>query len=75
MIYLSDSFKDLSEKDFKTAINENIETINAFKEKEVKSHLRSQYKEVNDDDIKAIEKQIQLKELLKNKNKLRTGDN
>lgn len=75
LIYLSDSFKDLSEKDFKTAINENIETINAFKEKEVKSHLRSQYKEVNDDDIKAIEKQIQLKELLKNKNKLRTGDN
>ena len=75
LIYLSDSFKDLSEKDFKTAINENIETINAFKEKEVKNHLRSQYKEVNDDDIKAIEKQIQLKELLKNKNKLRTGDN
>lgn len=75
LIYLSDSFKDLSDKDFKTAINENIETINAFKEKEVKSHLRSQYRDVNDDDIKAIEKQIQLKELLKNKNKLRTGDN
>ena len=41
----------------------------------MRSHLRSEYKEVNDDDIKAIEKQIQLKELLKNKNKLRTGDN
>lgn len=75
LIYLSDSFKNLSEKDFKTAINENIETINAFKEKQLKSQLRSQYKEVNDDDIKAIEKQIQLKELLKNRNKLRTGDN
>ena len=75
LIYLSDSFKNLSEKDFKVAINENIETINAFKEKEVKSHLRSQYKEVNDDELKAIEQQIQLKEFLKNKNKLRTGDN
>ncbi len=75
LIYLSESFKNLSEKDFKIAINENIETINAFKEKELKSHLRSQYKEVNDDDIKAIEQQIQLKEFLKNKNKLRTGDN
>lgn len=75
LIYLSDSFKNLSDKDFKIAINENIETIKAFKEKEIKSHIRSQYKEVNDDDIKAIEKQIQLKELLKNKNKLRTGDN
>ena len=48
LIYLSDSFKSLSEKDFKTAINENIETINAFKIKEAKSHFRSQYKEVND---------------------------
>ena len=75
LIYLSDSFKDLSANDFKTAISENIETINAFKEKEVQNQLRYQYKEVNDDDIKAIEKQIQLKELLKNKNKLRTGDN
>ena len=75
LIYLSDSFKNLSDKDFKIAINENIETIKSFKEKELKSHLRSQYKQVNDDDIKAIEQQIQLKELLKNKNKLRTGDN
>ena len=75
LIYLSESFKNLSEKDFKTAINENIERINAFREKEVKSHLRSQYKEVNDDELKAIEQQIQLKEFLKNKNKLRTGDN
>ena len=75
LIYLSDSFKDLSDSDFKTAIEENIETINAFNETEVKNRLRSQYKEVNDDDIKAVEKQIQLKELLKNQNKLRTGDN
>ena len=75
LIYLSASFKNLSDKDFKIAINENIETIKSFKEKELKSHLRSQYKQVNDDDIKAIEQQIQLKELLKNKNKLRTGDN
>ncbi len=75
LIYLSDSFKSLSDKDFKIAISENIETINAFKEKEIKTHIRSQYKEVNDDEIKAIEQQIQLKEFLKNKSKLRTGDN
>lgn len=75
LIYLSDSFKNLSDADFKIAINENIDTINAFKEKEVRSHLRSEYRNVNDDEIKAIEKQIQLKELLKTKNKLRTGDN
>ena len=72
---VSPSFKNLSERDFKIAISENIETIKAFKEKELQNHLRSQYKQVNDDEIKAIEQQIQLKEFLKNQNKLRTGDN
>ena len=73
LIYLSDSFKNLSEKDFKNAINENIAKIAAFKEKEVQSHLRSQYKKLNDDEIEAIQIQMQLRENIKNK--LRTGDN
>ncbi len=73
LIYLSDSFKDLSEKDFKNAINENIAKIAAFKEKEAQNHLRSQYKNLNDDEIQAIQIQMQLRENIKNK--LRTGDN
>ena len=73
LIYLSDSFKNLSEKDFKNAINENIEKIAAFKEKEAQSHLRTQYKNLNDDEIEAIQIQMQLRENIKNK--LRTGDN
>lgn len=73
LIYLSDSFKGLSEKDFKTAINENIETINTYKLKEEQSHLRTMYKKVNDDELQAIEYQMQLREKIKNK--LRTGDN
>ena len=73
LIYLSDSFKNLSEKDFKNAINENIEKIAAFKEKEAQSHLRNQYKNLNDDEIEAIQIQMQLRENIKNK--LRTGDN
>lgn len=73
LIYLSDSFKGLSEKDFKTVINENIETINTYKLKEEQSHLRSMYKKVNDDELQAIEYQMQLREKIKNK--LRTGDN
>ena len=63
----------MSEKDFKNAINENIAKIAAFKEKEVQSHLRSQYKKLNDDEIEAIQIQMQLRENIKNK--LRTGDN
>lgn len=73
LIYLSDSFKNLSDKDFKNAINENIAKIAAFKEKEAQSHLRSQYKQLNDDEIQAIQIQMQLRENIKNK--LRTGDN
>jgi hypothetical protein len=73
LIYLSDSFKSLSDKDFKIAINENIDKINSFKRKEAENHLRSQYKEVNDDDIQAVEIQMKLREQLKDK--LRTGDN
>lgn len=73
LIYLSDSFKNLSDKDFKNAINENIAKIAAFKEKEAQSHLRTQYKQLNDDEIEAIQIQMQLRENIKNK--LRTGDN
>ena len=73
LIYLSDSFKNLSEKDFKNAINENIAKIAAFKEKEAQSHLRSQYKQLDDDEVQAIQIQMQLRENIKNK--LRTGDN
>lgn len=72
LIYLSDSFKNLSDRDFKIAINENIETINSFKQKEAQNHLRSQYKQANDDDMQAIQIQMQLREKIKNK--LRTGD-
>ena len=73
LIYLSESFKNLSEKDFKNAIDENIAKIAAFNEKEARLQLRSQYKKLDDDEIEAIQIQMQLRENIKNK--LRTGDN
>lgn len=73
LIYLSESFKNLSEKDFKNAIDENIAKIAAFNEKEARLQMRSQYKNLNDDEIEAIQIQMQLRENIKNK--LRTGDN
>jgi hypothetical protein len=73
LIYLSDSFRNLSEKDFKNAIDENIAKIRTFKEKEEQSHLRLKYQNLNDDEIEAIQIQMQLRENIKNK--LRTGDN
>ena len=73
LIYLSDTFKSMSEKDFKIAINENIEKINAFKIKEEQKHLQALSKEVSDNEVQAIQFQMQLREKIKNK--LRTGDN
>lgn len=72
LIYLSDSFNNLSDRDFKIAINENIETINSFKHKAAQNQLRSEYKQANDDEMQAIQFQMQLREKIKNK--LRTGD-
>ena len=73
LIYLSDSFKSLSDKDFKIAIEENIDRIKTFKIKEDQKQLQSEYKKANDDELQAVQIQMQLREKIKNK--LRTGDN
>ena len=73
LIYLSDSFKNLSDKDFKIAIEENIDRIKTFKIKEAQKQLQNQYKEANDDELQAVQIQMQLREKIKNKQ--RTGDN
>ena len=73
LIYLSDSFKSLSDKDFKIAIEENIDRIKTFKIKEAQKQLQSEYKKANDDELQAVQIQMQLREKIKNK--LRTGDN
>ncbi len=73
LIYLSDSFKNLSEKDFKASIYENIRNIEQFHSEEEKKQLRMKYKEVNNDELESIHCQMQLREKIKQK--LKTGDN
>ncbi len=72
LIYISESFKGLSEKDFKTIIFENIKKIEQCYSTKEKKDLRSKYREVNNDDLEAQQYQMQLREKIKNK--LKTGE-
>lgn len=72
LIYLSDGFKNLSEKDFKAIINENIRTIEQFNSKQEENQLRLKYKQVNDDELESMQYQMQLREKIKSKQK--TGE-
>ena len=69
LVYISDSFKNLSRTDFYAVIDENIQTIkkNALM-LEVKE-LREKYKNVNDNDIEAIKYQMMIKEKIESKYK------
>lgn len=72
LIYLSDGFKNLSEKDFRAIINENIRTIEHFHSKQEENQLRLKYKQVNDDELESMQYQMQLREKIKSKQK--TGE-
>ncbi len=72
LVYLSESFKDLSDKDFKAVVYENIRTIEQHHSNLEKKKLRQQYKQANDDDLESLQYQIQLREKIKNK--LKTGE-
>ncbi len=70
LIYIADSFKNLSEKDFKLVVCENVAKIQRFHVDSEKRELASKYKNLDDDDIKSMQYQMQLREKLKNKQKI-----
>lgn len=72
LVYLSDSFKDLSERDFKAVVYENIQKIEQYNSIQEKKKLRLKYKEVNNDELESMQYQLQLREKIKNK--LKTGE-
>ncbi len=67
LIYLSESFKNLSEKDFKAVVYENVQKIEQFHSNQEKKQLRQKYKELNDDDLESMQYQMQLREKIRNK--------
>ena len=70
LIGYSEAFNGLDAEEFESAVRENISRLErCYREVENKK-IREKYKEVNDNDVEALQLQMQLREKLK----LRTGD-
>ena len=67
LIYISESFKNLSESDFKAAARENKAKILRCQNDFEKKELVSKSKSLNDDDVESMQYQMQLREKLRNK--------
>ena len=69
LIYIADSFRDLSEKDFKAVVQENIVRIQQYQNSCEKKELSVKYKNLSDDDVESMQIQMQLREKIRNKHK------
>ena len=72
LVYLSDSFKGLSERDFEAVMYENMHKIEQYHSNQQKKQLRLKYKQLDDDDLESMQYQMQIREQIKNK--LKTGE-
>ena len=70
LIYIADSFKGLSDKDFKAVVQENKAKILQYQIDCEKKELASKYKNLNDDDVESMQFQMQLREKIRNKQKI-----
>lgn len=73
LICISETFNNLSTKDFKSVIDENINKIRQCLREEERTEMRNMYTHVNDDDNEALKIQIQLRDKINSR--LGTGDN
>jgi len=72
IIYTAESFKGLSGSDFRTAVQENKAKIQQCSLENIKNEILSKSKKLNDDDAESLKSQIELLEIIKNRQK--TGD-
>ena len=70
LISISESFQNLDETDFLTAIRENINKINDCQNEKEKEKIRNLYKSANDNDTEALKIQMQLRDKINNRLKL-----
>ena len=70
LISISESYKNLSQKDFENIIKENINKINQCQREKEKEQIRNLYKNVNDDDTEALKIQMQLRDKINNRRKI-----
>ena len=70
LISISESFQNLDETDFLTAIRENINKINECQNEKEKEKIRNLYKSANDNETEALKIQMQLRDKINNRLKL-----
>ena len=70
LIYIADSFKNLTERDFRAAVRDNENCLLKYHLKREKEEIVSKYKHLNDDDIESMQYQMQLRERLKNNQRI-----
>ena len=70
LISISESFQNLDETDFITAIRENINKINECQNEKEKEKIRNLYKSANDNETEALKIQMQLRDKINNRLKL-----
>lgn len=70
LISISESFQNLDETDFLTAIRENINKINDCQNEKEKEKIRNLYKSANDNETEALKIQMQLRDKINNRLKL-----
>ena len=70
LIYIADSFRGLSDKDFKAVVQENIVKIQQYHNMCEKKELSVKYKNLSDDDVESMQIQMQLREKIRNKQKI-----
>ena len=70
LISISESFQNLDETDFLTAIRENINKINDCQNEKEKEKIRNLYKSANENETEALKIQMQLRDKINNRLKL-----
>ena len=73
LITTSETFQNLDDKDFITAIRENINKINECQKRKEQEQIRNLYKSANDNDAEALKIQMQLRDKINKQIKI--GEN
>ena len=70
LITTSETFQNLDDRDFQTAVQENINKINQCQKEKEKEKIRNLYKSANDNETEALKIQMQLRDKINNRLKL-----
>ncbi|MFQ8625141.1 MAG: DNA primase [Candidatus Gastranaerophilaceae bacterium] len=70
LITTSETFQNLDDRDFQTAVQENINKINQCQKEKEKEKIRNLYKSANDNETEPLKIQMQLRDKINNRLKL-----